>query len=104
MHSEFSKSSVCRANFKAITEEFLQGDWKEFYPILFSLTRWIYIQKCDGVVSQSPELFRQYAESLSQKNMDPRSFDPYKYRRRRGMADAAAAGTLHYSSSLQVLW
>ena len=92
MHSEFSKSSVHRVELREIARDFQQHNWKCFYPVLFCPTRWVSIQQCASVISKNPELFRKYAESMRQRNMGPLSFDPYKYRRRRGLVDAAIAG------------
>ena len=92
MHSEFKRSSVRREEFKEISEGFDEFDWKVFLPILFCITRWIGIQKCAAKVARSPDKFRAYAQLLRDKGMGPRDFDPYKYSKRRGQADAAEAG------------
>ena len=96
MHSEFSKSSKRRSEFAQVVKDLDawdgDHDWKVFYPILFCITRWLGIQRCAELIARSPQTFRSYAESLRDKGMGPREFDPYKYKKRRGQVDAVAAG------------
>ena len=65
-----------------------------FYPILFCLTRWLGIQLCSAILARKSnrELLKLYAKQLRDRGCGPRAFDPYKYRRRRGIRDAADAG------------
>ena len=97
-HSEFKRSSKNRAALKelnAAMREFDQDfNWRVFYPSLFCFTRWLGLHKCAKVLASKSNrvLMKKYAEKLRSDKFGPRKFDPYKYRKRRGMTDAREAG------------
>ena len=98
MHSEFKRSSKNRAELKQVHEDMktfdVTYDWKIFYPQLFCLTRWLGVQHCAEILARKSNrvMMKQYAAKLREKGFGPRSFDPYKYRRRRRLRDVEDAG------------
>ena len=96
--SEFKRSSKNRLTYRALLAELKEMDksfdWKIFYPVLFCITRWLGIQFCVTILARKSnrELLKLYAQKLRDRGCGPRAFDPHKYRRRRGIRDAADAG------------
>ena len=89
-HSEFKRSSVNRAELKALTDT----DWKVFYPKIHVKTRWSSMSNVATTMSlkNSRALLKRYAQSLRDRDMGPRAFDPYKYHKRRQAQEAEEAG------------
>ena len=97
-HSEFKRSSKNRAYFKDLHAELKESmpnfDWRVFYPILACDTRWLGILLCAQVQARKSNrvLMKKYSSLLRSQKKGSRPFDPYKYRRRRGLQNAADAG------------
>ena len=97
-HSEFKRSSNNRRDLKGLHAELVEFDrsfkWKIFYPVLFCLTRWLGLQRCADILSRRSNrtLLEKYAQMLRDRGCGPRTFDPYRYHRRRGVREAHEAG------------
>ena len=92
------RSSNNRAELKSLYEELKEFDktynWRIFYPKLFCLTRWLGLWLCAHILSRKSNrvLLQNYARQFRRKGYGPRAFDPYKYRRHRGIQDTVDAG------------
>ena len=95
MHSEFKRSSNNRAELKSIHADLKDFDntfdWKIFYPQFFCLTRWIGVYMCTDILSRKSNrvMMKRYAQRLRRRGFGPRTFDPFKYRKRRRLREAA---------------
>ena len=97
-HAEFKKSSNNRRDLKFFLEELKQidrnFDWRIFYPVLCCFTRWLGLQLCAYILARKSNraLMQKYVQGLRDKGYGSRAFDPYKYRRRRGIQAAQDGG------------
>ena len=106
-HAEFKRSSNNRRDLKSFCSELREFDrtynWRIFYPVLFCLTRWLGLQRCASIMSckSNRSLMQKYVSGLREKGFGARPFDPYKYRRRRGIIVAEEGGVKHITSYIQ---
>ena len=97
-YCEFKRSSNNRGVYKNLYETLKEADksfdWKMFFPALFCFTRWLGVQTCAAIMvgKSNRVLMKMYVQSLRDRDFGPRAFDPFKYRRRRNVRDAADAG------------
>ena len=97
-HAEFKRSSKNRGVYKSLHAELTEMDtsftWIIFYPKLCCDTRWIGYQICTAIMARKSNrvLMVRYVQTLRDRGCGSRAFDPYKYRRRRGVRDAAEGG------------
>ena len=95
MHSEFKRSLNNRAELKSIHADLKDFDntfdWKIFYRHFFCLTRWIGVYMCTDILSRKSNrvMMKRYAQRLRRRGFGPRTFDPFKYRKRRRLREAA---------------
>ena len=99
VYSEFKRSSNNRAELQSIHADLKEFDttfdWKIFYPQLFCLTRWLGLQKCADILTRRSNrvMLKTDTQRLCDKGYGPRSFDPFKYRKRRRLREAEDAGS-----------